>query len=212
MRASIKEFISLVASLLPIGEPVYEFGSLQVNGQEGFADLRPLFPGREYVGCDLREGPGVDEILSLHNIDLPFGSVGTVLCLDTLEHVEYPRLALSEIHRILRPNGIAIISSVMYHHIHDYPSDYWRFTPEGFKSLLRPFSSSFVGYAGDEDFPHTIVGVGFKGEQPNLQKFESLYRAWQDKVSRPAIQLSGKDVVRLLIPPIVSHIRRRLIR
>ena len=85
----------IAAESLPIRGPVYEFGSLQVPGQEGFADLRPLFPDKEYVACDMRTGPGVDQILNLHGIDLPPESVGTVLCLDTLEHVEYPRTACS---------------------------------------------------------------------------------------------------------------------
>jgi hypothetical protein len=38
MRESIKEFVKICAETLPIIEPIYEFGSLQVPGQEGFAD------------------------------------------------------------------------------------------------------------------------------------------------------------------------------
>jgi SAM-dependent methyltransferase len=179
MRQSIKDFVSLVAGSIPLIEPIYEFGSLQVPGQEGFADLRPIFPKKEYVGCDIREGPGVDKILDLHKIDVPSKSIGTVLCLDTLEHVEYPHTALEEIHRVLKPEGIAVISSVMNFPIHDYPYDYWRFTPEAFKSILKPFRSYFVSYAGNTDFPHTIVGIGFKGNEPDIGKFKSLYEDWQ---------------------------------
>jgi SAM-dependent methyltransferase len=162
MRKIIKDFVSIIAKHIPVGEPVYEFGSLQVPGQENFADLRPLFPGKQYFGADMREGPGVDKILNLHEIEMPSEHVGTVLCLDTLEHVEYPHKALKEIYRILKPDGIAVISSVMNFRIHDYPHDYWRFTPEAFKSLLKPFSDSFVSFVGLEDFPHTVVGIGFK--------------------------------------------------
>ncbi|MBW1989691.1 MAG: hypothetical protein JRI97_09100 [Deltaproteobacteria bacterium] len=67
MRQTIKDFVSIVAETLPIHEPVYEFGSLQVEDQEGF------------------------------------------------------------------------------------------------KSLLADFSGAFVGWAGRERHPHTVVGVGFKG-------------------------------------------------
>jgi len=163
MRESIKEFVRIVAETLPVSEPIYEFGSLQVPGQEGFADLRPIFEGKRYIGCDMREGPGVDLVLNLHAIDLPAESAGTVLILDTLEHVEFARKAVEEAHRILKPNGILVISSVMKFPIHDYPYDYWRFTPEGFRSFLKPFDSCFVDFAGDQQFPHTVVGVGFKG-------------------------------------------------
>ncbi|MBU1178790.1 class I SAM-dependent methyltransferase [Patescibacteria group bacterium] len=156
-----KNFVRICAETLPIQEPIYEFGSLQVEGK--FADLRPYFPEKKYVGADMREGLGVDVILNLHNIDLPDKSVGTVIVLSTLEHVEFARKAVEEAHRILKPNGVLIISSVMNFPIHDYPSDYWRFTPEGFKSLLRPFETSFVEFVGEKSFPHTIVGVGIKG-------------------------------------------------
>src|SRR3990172_11260268 len=108
MRDSIRQFVRLVAETLPVPEPIFEFGAFQVPSQVGFADLRPLFPGKEYVGCDMREGPGVDRILNLHRIDLPSESVGTVLVLDTLEHVEYCREAVAEIHRILRPDGLVV--------------------------------------------------------------------------------------------------------
>lgn len=163
MRDSIKHFVKICAETLPVAEPIYEFGALQVPGQEGYADLRPFFPGKKYVGADMREGPGVDVILDLHKIELASESVGTVLTLDTLEHVEYVREAVEEMHRILKPKGIVMMSSVMFFPIHGYPYDYWRFTPEAFKSLLKPFESSFVDFAGSSNFPHTVVGVGCKG-------------------------------------------------
>ena len=187
MRQSIKEFVKIVAETLPILEPIYEFGSLQVPGQEGFANLRPIFPGREYVGCDMREGPGVDKILNLHDIDLPSETVGTVLILDTLEHVEFVRRAMEEVLRILKRDGIIVISSVMKFPIHDFPYDYWRFTPEGFRSILKPFSSCFVDFAGDKLFPHTVVGVGFKGSvsKERMDDFLAKFADWKQRSHRP---------------------------
>ena len=65
MRENVKSFVALCADALDLREPIYEFGSYQVAGQEGLADLRPLFRGRRYVGCDMRPGPGVDEVMDL---------------------------------------------------------------------------------------------------------------------------------------------------
>lgn len=203
MRQAIKEFVALAAETLPIMEPIYEFGALQVPGQEGFSNLRPMFPGREYVGADMRDGPGVDRVLDLHQLDLAPESVGTVLCLDTLEHVEFPRRALTEMHRVVRPGGLVVISSVMNFPIHDFPFDYWRFTPEAFRSILGPFAGSFVGYAGEESFPHTVVGIGFKGAAPDLSAFHAGYGRWQTRQFR---QVSGTPLERLahqLLPPIL---------
>jgi SAM-dependent methyltransferase len=209
MRQTIRDFVSIAASSLPIKEPIYEFGSLQVRGQEGFADLRPLFPGREYVGADMRQGTGVDKVLDLHDIDLPSESVGTVLCVDTLEHVEYPRKALEEIHRILKPDGIAVISSVMCFPIHHPPFDYWRFTPEAFRLILKPFRCSFVGFAGDERFPHTVVGIGFKGAVPQLSEFNRRYEHWQ---SQQMLEANLKRIAKLIVPPVFLPVFSRIYR
>lgn len=197
MRKRIKQFVKITATELPFSEPVVEFGALQVPGQIGFADLRPFFAGREFVGADMRNGPGVDKILDLHSIDLPSESVGSVLCIDTLEHVEFPHQAMKEIYRILSPEkGIAVITSVMQYKIHDYPFDYWRFTPTAFESLLKPFQNTFVGYAGKKEFPHTVVGIGFKGDVPDLSAFIKKYDYWR-KLQR----FDFKQIVRNIAPP-----------
>lgn len=181
MRQAIRDFVRLCSELLPILEPVYEFGSFQVAGIEELANLRSLFPNKLYVGTDMREGPGVDVVLNLHKIDLPDLSVGAALILDTLEHVEFPHTAMAEVHRILKPNGLVIISSVMDYPIHEYPYDYWRFTPEAFKSILGSFENFFVGWAGFEIFPHTVVAIGFKGPQPLMEEFKTQFSIWQQQ-------------------------------
>ncbi len=187
MRKSIRDFIIMVNKTLILQEPIYEFGARQVEDQEELADLRSIFEGKEYVGCDIQKGKGVDLVLDLHNIHLPEASVSSILCLDTLEHVEYPHRALEEIYRVLTNDGIVIISSTMVFGIHNQP-DYWRFSPEGFKSLLKPFARSFVGYAGDRQFPHVVIGIGWKGDLikehytykiEDLTKFLKGYEEWR---------------------------------
>src|SRR5262249_7140862 len=123
MRTIIKDYVAVATRHLPFAEPIYEFGALQVEGQEGFADLRPFFPGREFVGCDMRAGLGVDRVVNLHQMDLPDNSVGSVLLLDTLEHVEYCRQAVAEVRRVLKPGGLVLASSVMNFEIHEHPND-----------------------------------------------------------------------------------------
>ncbi len=207
MRRSINQFVGIAAKHLPISEPIYEFGAFQVAGQEHIADLRPYFPGKEYIGSDMREGLGVDVILNLHGLDLPDESVGTALMLDTLEHVEYPRKAMDEVYRVLKPGGLVVMSSVMKFHIHDYPYDYWRFTPEAFRSLLKPFSQAYVTYAGEEIFPHTVVGVGIKDAQVELEAFTADMGRWQRQWFG---KTAWKEAVKAFIPPIVLTVARRL--
>ena len=54
------------------------------------------------------------------------------------------------------------MTSVMLFPIHDYPSDYWRFTPQAFQLLLRGFDPSMTGFQGEPAFPHTVIGLGAK--------------------------------------------------
>ena len=162
MLETVRAFAKVCSEVLPIVEPIYEFGAIQVPGQELIADLRPFFRGKRYVGTDLREGPGVDEIIDLHSIALPDESIGTAICLDTLEHVEYPRKAMENIHRVLKPEGLLLLSVPMNFPIHNYPYDYWRFTPAGVESLLKPFHFAHVDAIGTPDFPTTVVALAAK--------------------------------------------------
>jgi len=208
MNRCIRELVEIVAETLPISQPIFEFGSFLVPAQRNIADLRPLFPNRKYVGCDMREGPGVDRVLDLHDIALPSESVGTVLLFDTLEHVEFPHRALEEVFRILQPNGLVAMSSVMDFPIHNYPQDYWRFTPEAFRSLLRRFPQSLVDSAGPATFPHTIVGLGFKGSSLSLEPFvpelEKWKRRWWDRDGK-----SWAAVARRIAPPLLVDVYRK---
>jgi len=176
MRDNVKAFVRDVAELFETPEPIYEFGSLQVPGQEGYADLRPIFPGRRYVGCDARMGVGVDRIEDLMGLSLGDETAGTVLILDTLEHVENCHKAMEGVYRILKPEGILAISSVMLFPIHEHPSDYWRFTPEAFRLLLRPFQTALISYEGEPEIPHTVFGLASKSRFPEAAVAEYLRR------------------------------------
>ena len=183
MRKSIRRFAGIVSQTLPISDPVYEFGSYQVLGDEEIANIRPFFEPFEYHGCDILMGPGVDEIMDIQDIDLDDETVGTVLCFETLEHVERPWVAMQEVYRVLKPGGMVVVSAPMNLLIHAFPSDYWRFTTQGIRTLLSPFPSTWVGYAGVRDFPHTVLGIGFKGEPPALDDFVVQYKHWQSHQS-----------------------------
>ena len=198
MRPCVRHFVTICAKNFAMAEPVADFGALQVEGRENI-DMRPLFPGKRFIGSDFRAGAGVDLVADLERLALADESLGTVLCLDTLEHVEDPRAAVREMARVLAPGGILVMTSVFEFPIHAFPNDYWRFTPEGFRSLLKPFPACFVGsYGASPEVPRTVVGIGFKGggtnegferDYANWKKwFEALMNAELSKASRAAEQ------------------------
>ena len=188
MRNHNKALCSLVAGTLDCPGPIFEFGAYQVDGQEGFADLRSLFPGRTYVGCDMRPGPGVDSVQDVTAINLADSSAGTVLCIETFEHVFEVRRAFDEVFRLLEPGGIFVITSPLNFRIHGYPDDYWRMTPNCLRRLLEPYAARLSGFQGYHAFPHTVMGVGMKAPIPadataSLEKIAAGYKRWLEQTA-----------------------------
>ena len=166
MRDHVRALCASAVLAFEPSDPVVEFGSFQVPEQHGLGDLRPLFPGAHYIGCDARPGTGVDCIddVTASRFDSTFA--GTILCLDTLEHVFEVTRALGEMHRVLKPGGLLVVATVMRFPIHDYPEDYWRLTPRCLDRLVAPFDFRIVGSQGVETFPDTVFAVAVKAPAP----------------------------------------------
>jgi len=163
MRGNVLELVRVIAAHVDLPEPIVEIGSYQVPDQPYPSDLRPFFAGKQFLGCDARQGPGVDRIEDVHALSFADGSVGTILMLETLEHVADPIRALQQVRRVLRPEGFAVLSSCMDTPVHDHPSDYWRFTPQGFDLLVKDLSPRRVFLQGHPLFPHTVAAIARKG-------------------------------------------------
>lgn len=210
------QFISELAGTAELPEPIVEFGSLQVEkGQPN--DLRPLFPGKEYIGTDFREGPGVDRVEDLRGLRFDDGEVGTALCLDTLEHCADPLTACREMHRVVGDGGVCVISSVMLFGIHAYPNDYWRFTPEGFRILLEDFDDVDVAGMGDPNCPFYVFGAGAKGRElgvevaqlPPIVEAQRLYDRAEGQVKVGPFRLSLRELAGTLRSELPRAVRER---
>ena len=137
MHRRVKHFIKNVSDIPNLQVPIYEFGSRRMIGQEESAIVRHMFNTDSYVGADYIDGLGVDVVLDIRAIDLPDSSIGTLICTEVLEHVDRPFEAMKEIFRVLKDDGLLILTAPMNLEIHGSPFDYWRFTPQGFEVLLN---------------------------------------------------------------------------
>jgi SAM-dependent methyltransferase len=183
MRDHNHAFVRVAAECFDGPGPVYEFGSYQVEGQEHIADLRSLFVDRPYVGCDMRQGPGVDRLEDVSRLTLSDETVGTALCIETFEHVFEVRRAFDEVFRVLKPGGLFLLTSPLNFRIHGYPDDYWRMTPSCLRRMLAPYAGRVVGWQGHDAFPHTVMALGVKAPAPadfarRADRMIEQYRAW----------------------------------
>jgi hypothetical protein len=163
MRASIRDFVDRMIGAVPLLGPVVEIGSRQVQ-PPALSDMRQFFPGLSYTGIDIEDGPGVDMVVEGCRYEdvVPVGSAGTVLCLETIEHMERLFVAIGNMSRLLQSGGHLLLSGCMYFPVHGEP-DYWRFTPSGFARLLAEVGDHMFAWAGPKAMPHTLVGIARAG-------------------------------------------------
>jgi len=65
------------------------------------------------------------------------GPFDLVICEQVLEHVVDPVTAVETLRRLCKPDGRVFVSTPFLIRLHDFPGDFWRFTPSGMEILLR---------------------------------------------------------------------------
>jgi SAM-dependent methyltransferase len=166
MNQLLRGVARATAETFELPDPVVEIGAYQVAGQEGLADLRPFFRGKRYLGIDKRPGPGVDRVADVEALPLADRSAGTVLAMNTFEHVAHFWRGFAEVGRVLRRDGVLLVSCPFYFRVHGHPSDYWRFTPEALDLLLESYPSRILGRHGPPRRPLHVWAVAFGPERP----------------------------------------------
>lgn len=149
-------------------EPILEVGSCEVTGQERIADLRRFHPDTRYVGTDLRQGAGVDVVAHVESLPYKDRTFGTVIALNLLEHVPRFWIGIEELQRVMRDDGLLIISCPFYFRVHGFPSDYWRFTPAAFRLLLARMPSKVIACHGPKKRPLSTWGIAAGPEYPPI--------------------------------------------
>lgn len=135
VRRAIVEAVK--ASLPDFSGTVLDVGC----GYQPYKSLLTAPPSQvtEYIGMDLATNHyGQPDITwDGQNIPLPDESVDSVIATEFLEHSPEPQKVLSEICRVLKPNGFFFFTVPFFWPLHEVPNDYYRFTPFSLEQLLR---------------------------------------------------------------------------
>ena len=99
---------------VPTGAAVLDIGARD-GGLRGF-----LPPGVKYQGIDIApEFAGPDVLIQdiSNGIPFPDSAYDFVFCIEVLEHVPNPYGTLGEIHRVLKPGGVLVLSVPNPYHL-----------------------------------------------------------------------------------------------
>lgn len=142
MHPSCEDFLSQALQAHDVaGKELLEVGAQDVNGSVR-RRLESYGPS-SYVGVDIIEGPGVDEVCSVDQLLDRFGenAFDAVLTTETLEHVVDWRTAIHNLKGVLRPGGLLVITTRSPGFaIHAYPIDCWRYTVNDMQLIFSDFT------------------------------------------------------------------------
>lgn len=123
------------------------------------------------VNLDIFPFKKVDIVADAHDLPFEDNSIDKIIIEASIEHVSDPNKVIGEIHRVLKPQGLIFIVSPFIQGYHDSPSDYWRWTKEGLKMLLKEFEIVEIGNKGGiasalgwvlAEFTATALSFGIK--------------------------------------------------
>jgi SAM-dependent methyltransferase len=119
--------------------PSNELDVLDVGGR--IQPYRALIANRlcRYIAVDLRLTPLVNLVARAEKLPLGSARFDLVICTQVLEYVAEPSLVFGEIHRVLRPGGVLMLSVPSACPM-DSSKECWRFLPAGLRHLLSSFT------------------------------------------------------------------------
>jgi SAM-dependent methyltransferase len=168
MRRAINKTVKLFSETFAPRGPVIEIGSFYPPNYEKLCNVRPYFKNQEYIGCDIRQGLGVDRIEDAQKLSFSDNAVETLLMFEILEHLPHPERAIAEAHRVLKDKGLLALSVPFECRLHGFPSDYWRFTASGVHLLLSDFPDKIIFALGPSAKPAFIFAVASKSALPEF--------------------------------------------
>ncbi len=163
--------------VLAAGNPARRYRLLEFAPSFGLSRKLRRQPLIDYRSADLYRN-NVDDRVDITDMRAyADGSFDVVLCSHVLEHVPDDRRAMRELHRILRPDGFAIVMVPLVHGVDETNEDPAIDTP----ALRWKYfgSDDHVRQYGRRDFADRLAAAGFAVEQLGVGFFgtESLRRA-----------------------------------
>tara|TARA_B110000259_G_C13899222_1_gene356175 strand:- start:33 stop:743 length:711 start_codon:yes stop_codon:yes gene_type:complete len=95
---------------------------------------------KSYIGLEIENENGQNEadyFYDGNNFPFQNETFDSAICSEVLEHVFEPKIFLKEVHRILKKDGLIILTLPFFWDEHEQPYDYARYTSFGLKYILE---------------------------------------------------------------------------
>lgn len=132
-------------------------------------DRRTLY--KDVLGVDMFPGDGVDLIVNMEEPQ-DIGLFDHVECTSVMEHSRRPWLMAENIEQVMKPGATLFLAAPFVWKIHAYPDDYFRFTPNGIRSLFTKIRWKCVMFASNQLRPEKRVVLIHQNDHPYLPRTE----------------------------------------
>ena len=93
--------------------------------------------GDHITNVNIDRFPNVDVVGDAYALPYADGSVGAILHWAVIEHLEFPERAIAEMHRVLRPGGLALLNTPFLQAFHAHPNHIQNLTLIGQNRMLE---------------------------------------------------------------------------
>lgn len=131
-------------------------GKLILNLGSGIRKVR-----KDVVNIDFYPFNGVDILADLCQLPFKDNSVDAIVNEFVLEHVKNPQAIISEMRRVLKPGGLIYVSVPFLISFHSSPDDYYRWTKNGLRELMKDFLEEDLGVRSGPTSAMVSVVIGW---------------------------------------------------
>ena len=94
---------------------------------------------KNLINIDIEGNPNI--LADINNLPFKNNTISNFGCFNVLELLQFPKIAVQEIHRVLNKTGYLVGYVPFLYPIHNQPVDYWRFSNQALYQIL-----SIVGF------------------------------------------------------------------
>jgi SAM-dependent methyltransferase len=132
----LNRFVRRAASETRSDQSIIDIGAGELKYKRYFAHCK-YFSNDLCVGDSDWNYTGIDIVSSAYELPVEHDKFDSILCIQVLEHLDYPDLAFGEFQRILKSGGRAYVSCPLIAGEHQQPHDYFRYTKFGLTALAE---------------------------------------------------------------------------